>query len=101
MSAATATMNPKSAVFRVPVLGQMFRDAVFGHSDAKYYFAFNLAVLLFWSFFTYGYAAVIVYALTGTFCALTFLVVLTSQDLIENFAKKRRAPQANRKAGEK
>ena len=98
MSAATATMNPKSAVFRVPVFGQMFRDAVFGHADAKYYFALNIAILLFWSFITFGYPAVIIYALTGTFCALTFLVVLTSQDIFENWAKKRaRAGKAGTK----
>lgn len=94
MSAATATFNPKSAVFRVPVFGQLFRDAVFGKADAKYYFAFNIALLLFWSFVTFGYAAIIVYALTGTFCAMVFLIAITSQDLIEEFFKRR----ANKKA---
>lgn len=94
MSATTSTFNPKSGVFLVPVFGQLFRDAVFGHEDAKYYFVANLALILFWSFYTFGYPAVIIYALAATFSAMTFLVVLTSQDLIENIGKDRKKPQA-------
>jgi hypothetical protein len=99
MSTSTSSYNPKSAVFRVPVFGQLFRDAVFGHEDAKYYFAANMVFVLFWSFITFGYPAVIIYALTGTFCALTFLVVLTSQDIIENWGKKKPEAPAKKKAG--
>jgi hypothetical protein len=87
MSSASASYNPNAFVFRLPLFGAMLKDAVFGHADAKYYFAFNLIVLLFWSFFHFGYPAIIIYALTGTFSALVFLVVLTSQDIIENIGK--------------
>lgn len=89
MSAATATMNPKSAVFRVPVFGQLFRDAVFGKEDAKYYFMLNLVMVFAWTIFTFGYPALIIYALTGTFCAMVFLITITSQDLIEEYFKRR------------
>lgn len=92
MSSAAASYNPNAFVFRLPLLGALLRDAVFGHADAKYYFVFNLAVLLFWSFFHFGYPAIIIYALTGTFSALVFLVVLTSQDMIENIGKPRPKP---------
>jgi hypothetical protein len=93
MSSVSASYNPNAFVFRLPLIGAMLKDAVFGHADAKYYFAFNLIVLLFWSFFHFGYPAIIIYGLTGTFSAMVLLVVLTSQDIIENIGKPRPMPR--------
>jgi hypothetical protein len=52
-------------------------------------------MLLLWSFIKFGYPAVIIFGLTATATALTMLVVLTSQDIIENIGKPtRRMPPA-------
>ncbi|KIZ44139.1 MULTISPECIES: hypothetical protein [Rhodopseudomonas] len=66
--------------YAVPVVGWMAKDAVKGHSDAKYYFGFNAAVILVGLTYFIGYPFVICVALAGAAAALVGLIVLTSFD---------------------
>ncbi len=77
--------------YHVPLIGWLARDAAEGLPDAKYFFVFNLVMLLAALVYTIGYPFVIVVALFATASSLTFLVALTAQDLVaELFGRRRR-----------
>jgi hypothetical protein len=64
--------------FHVPLLGWALKDAVHGRKNSAYWFFFNLFALLLLAIFTWGYAAVIIYALFMTAFMLTTIVVMTA-----------------------
>lgn len=88
MKSTVSTATPSSLVFRLPLLGAMLRDAVFGHDDAKYYFIANVLITLFWATYLYGYPFVIVAAEIGAVAVLSTIVALTSMDLWQNRGKR-------------
>lgn len=58
----------------VPIVGWFISDAIDGKPDAKYYFLFNLAVLVAVAIAFFGYAALIILALAAT--AISFIAIL-------------------------
>jgi hypothetical protein len=81
MNAASRTM------FKVPVIGWMVKDALFGAPDAKYYFAANLAVLFVMMTLSFGYAFVIIFALSATAVGMATLVILTAGDMFDQMIR--------------
>lgn len=77
--------------YRVPVLGWMTREAVHGPADAKYFFLFNIVVLLGAAIYTFGYPLVICIAVAEAWLGIVFLVLLTASDAFT----KQRAPGPN------
>lgn len=77
------------AVLRIPVIGWFLKDAIYGLPDAKYYFIANLGFLFAALTYKFGYAFLIIYALTATALAMMALIVLTASDMIANWSKKR------------
>jgi hypothetical protein len=75
--------------YRMPLLGPMLRDAVFGHPDAKYYFIANLFITFGWATYLYGYPFVITIAKIAAAAVLLLIVLLTSTDLWENRRRRR------------
>ncbi|MDD7910282.1 MULTISPECIES: hypothetical protein [Pseudovibrio] len=63
-------------LFLVPVIGWLFRDAVHGKSDAKYYFCANFFVIWGLAIIFFGYPAIIVPALCLVFLAFTWIVAV-------------------------
>lgn len=79
------------ALFRIPIIGWLVRDAIHGRSDARYYFMANL---LFWFALLlcqFGYPFLIFFALAATGLALSSLIALTAAD-----AFKTRTPAPGR-----
>lgn len=77
----------KSLILNVPILGWLIKDAIQGHSDAKYYFVFNILCLFAFLIFTFGYPFLICALLIAAAGFLVFLVLFTATDLIENYVK--------------
>lgn len=77
-----------SFVSRIPVLGWMLTDAVNGRPDAKYWFAFNIVIILALAVWFIGYPFVIILALFGTFGMMSVIIALTAGDLIARFGPK-------------
>jgi hypothetical protein len=82
------------AVLRLPVLGWLVRDAIYGLPDAKYYFFANCALLLAAAIYAFGYPLVILLALALTALALVLLVHMTAAD---TFSKANRQALAEEK----
>jgi prepilin signal peptidase PulO-like enzyme (type II secretory pathway) len=78
--------------FGVPVIGWMLKDALFGYPEAKYYFLFNVVTLLGIAIYLYGYAALIIYALSMTVILFVSLVILTGSDLVEQARRNNAQP---------
>ena len=74
---------------RTPVFGWMVKDALYGYSDAKYYFGANLFLIFFWCIYFFGYPFIIAYALFMTVFGFTMLLILTSSDLFEQRMRRR------------
>ncbi|MFG1205250.1 hypothetical protein V5F29_22975 [Xanthobacter aminoxidans] len=79
------------AVLHVPFFGWLLRDAIYGLPDAKYFFIANLIFTFGYLTYFFGYAFIIIYALTATALALTALVILTASDLLATMAKRKAA----------
>ena len=80
---------------RFPVVGWLVRDAVYGRSDAKYYFLANCILGAVFGAVVFGYAFVISLALVAAGVALALLVYMTAAD---TFSKaNRRALAADKK----
>jgi len=80
---------------RFPVVGWLVRDAVYGRSDAKYYFLANCILGAVFGAVVFGYAFVISLALVAAGVALALLVYMTAAD---SFSKaNRRALAADKK----
>jgi len=82
----------RNAFYHVPVVGWLLKDAMHGSADAKYYFAWNVFVLLAAAVYVFGYPLLISMALIATAAALAMLVVLTATDLFDR--KSGLAPEA-------
>lgn len=61
----------------IPVIGWFVSDALDGQPDAKYYFIFNLVVLLAVALAVFGYAALILLALAATAISMVLILVIT------------------------
>ena len=66
-----------SILRNLPIIGWFVSDAIHGRADAKYYFAFNLAVLVIGAVALFGYAAVIILALTATAVIMLAILLIT------------------------
>ncbi len=85
------------AVLHVPVFGWLLRDAIYGLPDAKYFFMANLVFAFGYLTYFFGYAFIIIYALTATALAMTALIVLTASDMLATMAKRKAARLARGK----
>ncbi|MEM8878003.1 MAG: hypothetical protein AAGD23_09025 [Pseudomonadota bacterium] len=65
------------AIYHVPVLGWMLRDAVHGRDSARSFFAINLILILALAIWLFGYPALIGIALVGAVFCFAMLVMLT------------------------
>lgn len=81
---------------RIPVVGWLVRDAVYGLPDAKYYFIGNLFVVFAGLVYLFGYPFFICSVLTATAAYLTFLVVFTASDLFDSKSNAQRRAAAAR-----
>jgi prepilin signal peptidase PulO-like enzyme (type II secretory pathway) len=68
------------SLYHVPVVGWLAKDAIHGHSDAKYYFVLNMLAVFAALIYAFGYPFLISVALVGAASALTFLILLTASD---------------------
>ncbi|HVZ53408.1 MAG TPA: hypothetical protein VG986_15695 [Pseudolabrys sp.] len=82
----------RKAFFRIPLFGWLLKDAVYGPPDAKYYFMWNLLVVVALAVYAFGYPLLITMCLMAAAAALTMIVVLTASDLFD--AKSRAVPAA-------
>jgi hypothetical protein len=82
-------------VLKIPVLGWLIEDAIYGLPDAKYYFFGVVAVSLIMAVYEFGYPFVITLALTGTGICLFLIVHMTAAD---TFSKANRRALAAGKA---
>lgn len=64
-------------VFRVPVLGRMLREVVYGDKDNIYYFLFTVFTLWFLAIATWGYAAFIIPVLMAVPSMFMVLILIT------------------------
>lgn len=71
------------AFYYVPVIGWLAKDAVHGTPEAKYFFAFNMVVLLLGAIYLVGYPLVITLGLIGSAAGLSGLVLLTAGDAFD------------------
>ena len=91
------------SLYHIPVVGWLAKDAVHGHSDAKYYFVVNMLVLFAGLIYVFGYPLLISVALFAAACALTFLVILTASDAFDprsarsDLEKRAQANRGNRR----
>ncbi|NVN88681.1 MAG: hypothetical protein HXX15_21585 [Rhodopseudomonas sp.] len=87
------------SLYAVPVVGWLAKDAIQGHPDAKYYFAFNAAAIFAALIYAFGYPFLITVAVAAAGCALASLVILTSFDAFGRApTETAKAPRATRKA---
>lgn len=70
--------------YNVPVIGWLVKDAVHGAPDAKYFFAFNIVVLLIGGIYFIGYPLLITLGLIGSAAGLSGLVLLTAPDAFDS-----------------
>ncbi|OKL45429.1 hypothetical protein [Pseudovibrio exalbescens] len=63
-------------LFLVPIIGWLFRDAVYGKSDAKYYFCANFFVGWALAIYFFGYPALIIPTLALVVLAFTWIVAV-------------------------
>ena len=61
-------------LYHVPLLGWLFKDAVHGRSDAKYYFCANVIGGWAMAIAVFGYPAIIVPALCLVFLAFCWVI---------------------------
>ncbi|WP_068002551.1 hypothetical protein [Pseudovibrio axinellae] len=61
-------------LFLFPVLGWLFKDAVHGNNEAKYYFCANIFVGWGLSIAFFGYPAIIIPALSLVFLAFVWII---------------------------
>jgi hypothetical protein len=64
--------------FHVPIVGWAVKDALHGRRNAGWWLFLDLVLLVVLGVMVFGYAAVIVAALTLTAAAITTLVLLTA-----------------------
>lgn len=64
-------------IFSIPIIGWMLRDLMEGREDAVFWFIFNVAVLVGFAIAIWGYAALILIALSAAAVSLTAVVFLT------------------------
>ena len=74
-----------ATLYRAPIVGWMVHDLQFGPPDAGYFFAANVVMLALFSVIWFGYAALVVLALTMTAIMLTLLVTITMQGILPRF----------------
>ncbi|MCK9919114.1 hypothetical protein MXD81_59300 [Microbacteriaceae bacterium K1510] len=82
---------------RVPVIGWLLRDAIYGLPDAKYYFIGNLFLVFAALVYLFGYPFFICSVLAATAAYLTFLVVFTTSDLFDSKSNAQRQAAAARR----
>ncbi len=80
--------------YRLPILGWMVEDAIHGSASAKYFFAGNLVATFVLCAMMFGYAFIIVYALTATAVMMTAIVILTAGDLFSEQKRRHRSVAA-------
>jgi hypothetical protein len=85
------------AVLRLPVLGWLVRDAIYGLPDAKYYFFANCALGLVLAIYFVGYPLVITLALIATGISLALLVYMTAADTFSQANRRALALEAQRR----
>lgn len=69
--------------YSVPVVGWLVKDAVHGSDEAKYFFLFNVLVVLAGAIYAFGYPLAITLALIGTGLGLSWVILLSMGDVIE------------------
>jgi prepilin signal peptidase PulO-like enzyme (type II secretory pathway) len=74
--------------YSVPVIGWLAKDAVHGTDEAKYFFLFNVVVVLAGAIYAFGYPLAITLALIGTGLALSGVVLLTMGDVIDRLMSR-------------
>jgi hypothetical protein len=80
---------------RLPVVGWLVRDAIYGRPEAKYYFLANCILAIALGAFMFGYAFVITLAVAAAWVSLALLIYMTAAD---SFSKaNRRALAADKK----
>ena len=84
--------------FRVPVIGWLARDAAYGASDAKYFFAGNIVALLVLAVYFFGYPALIIFALSATFMIMAGLIALTASDLFAGSGQNTPEKQSDKRS---
>jgi hypothetical protein len=67
----------------------MVRDAIHGPASEPYFFIGNVALIVLWSVYLFGYAAAITFALLGAFCGLCGIVMLASLDKVDAWLRRR------------
>jgi len=75
-------------LYSVPVIGWLVKDAVRGTDEAKYFFIFNIVIVLAGAVYTFGYPLAITLALIGTGLALSGVVLLTMGDVIDRLSSR-------------
>jgi hypothetical protein len=69
--------------YSVPVIGWLAKDAVHGTDEAKYFFLFNVFVVLAGAVYVVGYPLAITLALVGTGLGLGWVILLSMGDVID------------------
>lgn len=77
---STTTVTPslfERIIFRVPILGRMLREVVYGEKENIYYFLFTIFTLWFLAVLTLGYPAFIIPVLLAVPSMFTVLILIT------------------------
>ncbi|WP_299627134.1 hypothetical protein [uncultured Tateyamaria sp.] len=77
MSITTYPSLFERIVLRIPVLGRMLREVMYGDKDNIYYFLFTIFTLWFLAILTWGYAAFIVPMLFVVPSMFVVLILIT------------------------
>lgn len=83
---------------RFPVVGWLLRDAIYGRSEAKYYFLANCILAVVLGAVLFGYAFVISFALVAAWAALALLVYMTAADSFSRANRRALAALSKRRA---
>jgi hypothetical protein len=74
--------------YSVPVVGWLVKDAVHGTDEAKYFFLFNVLVVLAGAIYAFGYPLAITLALIGTGLGLSWIILLSMGDVIDRLMSR-------------
>jgi hypothetical protein len=82
-------MNLVRIFYYVPLIGWLLKDAVHGSDGARYFFLFNILIVLAGLVYVVGYPLVITLALIGTGLGLSWVILLSMGDVIERVMSRR------------
>ena len=82
---------------RVPGVGWLVRDAIYGGLDAKYYFLANCILAGVLGAVVFGYAFVISLALVAAWASLALLVYMTAADSFSKANRRQLAADKKRR----